>query len=101
MRYLRDVRGVDTARIRREGNSHSTLENFTMSYDIIKSELGEGAKIAFVTTRFHVYRAEKVAKSLGIETVGIGSPGVWYITPMNYLRECAAITQYWFTGKIS
>ncbi len=92
--------GIKSDRIILEENSHSTEENFIYSYEIITERFGEDASIAFITTRFHVYRAECVAKKLGIAAQGIPSKGVWYLTLNNYLRECAALTQYFLTGTI-
>lgn len=92
--------GIGEARILTEEESKSTEENFIFSKRIADRVLGEDAKLVFVTTRFHVFRAERTAARLGIEAEGIPAPGVWYITFNDYLRECAAITAYWLTGKI-
>lgn len=98
-RYL-VAHNIDESKIYMEDKSTSTVENFVFSNEIIKGLFPNGAKIVFVTTDFHVFRAEQVAKKHGIEAEGIGSESVWYITLNNYLRECAAIVQYWITGKI-
>ena len=92
--------GVDAARIVREEASTSTRENFEFSKAIIDERLGAGAKILFVTTRFHVFRAERTAARLGIEAEGIPAKGVWYITFNDYLRESIAITAYWISGRL-
>lgn len=93
-------KNIDENKIYMEDKSTSTVENFKFSNEIINDLFPNGAKIVFVTTSFHVFRAELVAKKAGIQADGIGSESVWYITLNNYLRECAAITQYWITGKI-
>ena len=93
-------RGVDPDRIIEEGRSESTQENFVYSKEIVDERLGEDASVVFVTTRFHVFRAERVAAKLGIEAQGVPAKGVWYLVPNDYLRECAAITAYWFMGDI-
>ena len=92
-------RGIAEDRIIMEEASESTEENFTFSMKIIE-ERGLGRKVAFVTTRFHVYRSELVAKKLGIDAQGIPAKGVWYITFNDYLRECAALTKYFLSGSI-
>lgn len=92
--------GVDPQRIISEDKSLSTEENFLFSKPIIDAALGEDAEIVFTTTRFHVFRSERAARKLGIETEGIPAKGVWYITFNDYLRECAAITAYFLTGRI-
>ena len=93
-------RGMAPERIMLEDRSLSTEENFRFSKELIDGTLGEDAVIVFTTTRVHVFRAERVAAKQGIEAEGIPAKGVWYITFNDYLRECAAITAYFLTGKI-
>ncbi len=92
--------GVPESRYIREDASTNTRENFLYSNKIICGRFGQGASIAFVTTDFHVYRAERVAKRQGIEAYGIAAPDVWYLSLNNHLRECMAIWAYAFTGVI-
>ena len=92
--------GIDESRIITEDQSRSTLENFTFSKPIIESRFGEDAKVVFVTTSFHVYRAGKVAESAGLKAQGLGTPSVWYIALNDYMRECAAITYYLIAGRL-
>lgn len=98
-RYL-VAKGIPEDRIIEEDESQSTEENFLFSYRIIKEKFGEDAKIAFVTTRFHVFRARLIAKKQGLEVVGIAASDFHLVAFNNYLRECAAIIQYAITGKI-
>ncbi|MBO4849251.1 MAG: YdcF family protein [Clostridia bacterium] len=93
-------RGIPEERIIVEDRSLSTEENFMFSSGLIRDDIGPDAKIVFATTRFHVFRSERTARSLGIEAEGIPAKGVWYITPNDYLRECAAIVSYFLTGRI-
>ncbi len=92
--------GIDDDRILVEDKSSSTEENFIFSKQLIEERLGSDCTVMFVTTRFHVFRAERVAAKLGIYAEGIPSRGVWYLTINDYLRECAALTQYYLTGVI-
>lgn len=92
--------GVDPGRVIEEERSESTQENFEFSKAIVDERLGSGARVVFVTTRFHVFRAERVAAKLGISAEGVPAKGVWYITLNDYLRECAAITAYLLRGDI-
>lgn len=98
-KYLVDL-GISPERIIEEGESLSTYENFLFSKEIIAERLGHDASIVFVTTDFHVFRAELTAKTAGVYANGIAADSVWYITLNNYMRECAAIVQYVITGKI-
>lgn len=98
-RYLIE-RGIPEERVIEESESESTYENFLFSGEIIAQEFGDDADIVFVTTGFHVFRAGLTAKAAGVSAQGIASGGVWYITMNDYMRECAAITQYFLSGKI-
>ncbi len=93
------ARGIAEDRIIEESASESTEENFRFSKAIIDERFGD-CTVVFTTTRFHVFRSELVAKKEGLEAEGIPAAGVWYITPNDYLRECAAITVYFLKGKI-
>lgn len=93
-------RGVSADKLIVEDRSESTYENFQYSLAILKKQLGRDPKIAFITTEFHVYRAELVAKRMGIDATGIGAKGVWYIAPNDYMRESIALTVYWLRGNV-
>ena len=91
------ARGIDPSRILLEDKAESTAENFAFSKALIDEKLGPDASIGFVTTRFHVYRAGRVAQKGGIQARGLGAPDVWYIALNNFLRECVGIC--WYTVK--
>lgn len=74
--------GVPADSIIEEGKSQSTEENFIFSFDIINRLFnGSGAaaesrpRVAFVTTRFHVFRASRIAKKLGYDVNGVSAKG--------------------------
>ena len=92
--------GVDPERVIMEEQATNTPENFLYSKAIIDDKLGTGTQIAFVTTDFHIYRAGRVAKSLGIDAFGIPAPDVWYLRLNNFLRECVGICVYALRGQI-
>ncbi len=98
-RYL-TAHGVADERILLESRAASTFENFRFSKALADSVIGPDAKLVFVTTRFHVFRSERIARSLGIEAEGFGADGVPWITPNDYLRETCAIVYYWLAGRI-
>ena len=93
-------RGIDQSRILQEDKATSTAENFAFSKAIIDEQLGPDASIGFVTTRFHVYRAGRVALKGGIPARGLGAPDVWYLAINNFLRECVGICWYTVNGWI-
>ena len=98
-KYLVNL-GVDQSRIYLEEKATNTRENFLYSKEIIDKVIGADAVIGFVTTDFHVYRAGKTAKSVGIEATGIAAPDVWYLRLNNFLRESVGIVGYTLLGKI-
>ena len=93
-------KGVDPSRILIEDKATSTAENFAFSKAMIDEQLGPDASVGFVTTRFHVYRASRVAQKGGISARGLGAPDVWYIALNNFLRECVGICWYTLKGWI-
>jgi len=93
-------RGVDANRIYTEEKAKNTMENFEYSKVIIDEVVGNNARIAFVTTNFHVYRAGQVAREQGVIAVGIPAEDVWYLRLNNFLRECVGICVYALRGDI-
>lgn len=93
-------RGIDGNRVYMEERAKNTKENFSYSKAIIDSVLGKNARIAFVTTNFHVYRAGQVAKAQGLSVTGIPAEDVWYLRLNNFLRECVGICVYALRGDI-
>ena len=100
MKLYMTERGIDETRVYTEELAKNTKENFANSKAIIDRVLGENARIAFVTTNFHVYRAGQVAKEQGIDAVGIPAEDVWYLRLNNFLRECVGICVYALRGDI-
>ncbi|MDO4571994.1 MAG: YdcF family protein [Clostridia bacterium] len=101
MRLYLIERGVDESRIYLEERAENTVGNFRYSKPIIEEALGPDARIAFVTTDFHVYRAGRVAVSQGVEAVGVAAPDVWYLRLNNFLRECVGICVYGLRGDLA
>lgn len=92
--------GIDESRILTEDASESTLENFRYSKAVIDSACGKDAKLAFVTTGFHVYRSTKVAENAGLSVSGIAAPDVWYLALNNFMRESVGICIYALRGDL-
>lgn len=97
-KYLLNL-GMDESRIYMDEKASNTVENFQYSKKIIDEKFGPDAKIAFVTTDFHVYRASRVAAAQGISAVGISAPDVWYLRLNNFMRECVGICVYALRGS--
>lgn len=92
--------GIAEDRVIAEERATNTTENFLFSKALIDEALGGNARIAFVTTGFHVYRAGAVAAAQGIEAFGIPAEDVWYLAVNNFMRECVGICVYALRGTI-
>ena len=97
-RYLID-KGVAGGRILMEDRSTSTLENLTFSKRVIENSGGDPARVAVVSSSYHLYRAKRMAAALGMEADGLPSSDGYpvYMTGM-YLREAVAVWKLWVLG---
>ncbi len=82
--------GVPENQILAEDQSENTFENLRNSAKLIRSRFGEGAKIAFSTTNYHVFRAGILAEQQGIHAEGIGSRTRSYFWINAFVREFVA-----------
>lgn len=76
--------GIDPKRMKKETESKNTEQNLAFSYALINNR---NAKIAIVTTRYHVFRALELARRANIPCIGYGSKTKWYFTLNALLRE--------------
>ena len=79
-------KGIRADRILIEDRSSDTAENMRFSYNIIR-EIKPGAKAAFFTTNYHVFRAGLKARRVKMRAVGMGAPTRWYFWPNAAVRE--------------
>ena len=88
-RYLLG-QGIPGSDIILEDKSTTTFENLRFSKDIIESR--EGRKYtALVTSNYHVYRALRYCRRVGLKCKGIGSHVAFYYWPCALIREFIAI----------
>lgn len=88
-RYLLS-KGIPAKDIIREDRSTSTMENLRFSKEIIDGR--EGRKYtALVTSNYHVYRALRYCRKIGLKCTGIGSHVAFYYWPSALIREYIAI----------
>ncbi len=88
-RYLLE-KGIPEDDILMEDRSTTTLENLRFSKDIIDSR--EGRKYtALVTSNYHVYRALRYCRRVGLSCTGIGSHVAFYFWPSALIREFIAV----------
>ena len=84
-----------------EKQSRNTYENLLFSKKII-DELKPNAKVAFVTTNYHVLRSGFLAKRVGLSAEGVASRTKWYFCVNGFVREMIAIfAMYWWTHPIA
>ena len=83
-------KGIPEEKIIIEDQSATTFENLKNSKDII--DAAEGRKYtALVTSNYHVYRALRYCRKVGLKCVGIGSHVAFYYWPSALIREFIAV----------
>ena len=82
--------GAEENEVFPEKRSKNTRENISFSRKII-DEMKENARIAIVTTNYHVLRSGMIARSEKIDAQMIGSGTKWYFWPNAFFRETVAI----------
>ena len=88
-RYLIE-KGIPEEDIIKEDKSTTTNENLTNSKAIIDAREGE-KRIAIVSSNYHVYRALRYCRRLGIKCTGIGGHTAFYYWPSALIREYIAV----------
>ncbi|MBQ6439682.1 MAG: YdcF family protein [Mogibacterium sp.] len=88
-RYLLE-QGIPESDIIMEDQSTTTLENLKFSKDIIDSR-EERKYTALVTSNYHVYRALRYCRRVGLKCKGIGSHVAFYYWPSALIREFIAV----------
>ena len=81
------LQGVPEDCILTEERSTDTEENMRFSRALIE-ERAPGARVAFFTTNYHVFRAGLKARQAGLASAdGMGAPTRWYFWPNAAVRE--------------
>ena len=83
-------KGIPAEMIIEEDQSKNTFENLQNAKAIVDSRKGR-KKFAFVTSNYHVYRALRHAKKIGLKCTGIGSHVAFYYWPSALIREYIAV----------
>lgn len=89
--------GVPARAILTEAESKSTEENFAFSRAVLAQQgIGADEPVAYVTNRFHCYRAGQYARAAGFSCVSAvpASIGLSSVLPC-YMREVLAVCYYW------
>ena len=85
-RYLLDE-GYPKDRILAETRATGTAENLRFSRDVLSARGISEARIAFATSDFHVFRTGVLARDMGMDAAGLGSPTKLYFWVNAYARE--------------
>ena len=88
-KYLLD-KGIPADKIIKEDKSTTTFENLENSKAIIEAS-EDGKYTALVTSNYHVYRALRYARKIGLNCTGIGSHVAFYYWPSALIREFIAV----------
>ena len=88
-RYLLE-KGIPESDIILEDASKTTLENLKFSKQILDGIDGR-KNTALVTSNYHVYRALRYCRKIGLKCTGIGSRVAFYYWPSALIREFIAI----------
>lgn len=98
-RWLAD-KGITPERIVKEEQARNTYENMAYSFEIIASR-GDGgtARIAVLTSEYHLYRAKLIARNMGTEVSGVAAKTANPFLRANYtMREALALWKYLIFG---
>ena len=79
--------GVPEEGILAEDRSANTWENLRNAQSMMKP----GARAAYATTNYHVFRAGVWASRNGLQAEGMGSKTKWYYWPNAFMREYVAL----------
>lgn len=90
--------GIAPSRITKEEKSTNTVENITFSAAIINDY---SSSVGIVTSNFHIYRAEQIARNIGFNKVyGLSAESGMGLTPHYLIREFFAVLKARFLGQI-
>ena len=88
-KYLMD-KGIPADKIILENRSTTTLENLKYSKEIIDAQEGRKYTV-LVTSNYHVYRALRYCRKIGLKCTGVGSHVAFYYWPSALIREFIAV----------
>ena len=94
--------GIDSARIVQEDRSRTTRENLENSFAILRARGGDPADgVGIVTSEYHLYRAKRMARSLGADPSGIAAETTLKTMRVNYfIREAVAAAYMQLAGTL-
>lgn len=91
--YLTD-KGVPDETILKDPDSFNTRQNLKNASDLLKKKKGI-KKVLIVTSDYHVPRSMAIARDMGFDACGLGSPCKPEYWIKNHAREALAWCKYW------
>ena len=95
--YLVD-NGISPDRIIQENTSTSTYENFEFANKLTNNDLATKSAV-FITSDFHIYRANHLAKLQGLSMNHMSAKTPWHSVVSAYLRENLALVKMFLFNK--
>lgn len=92
-------KGIPEDRIIKEEKATSTYENFKFSKEILDNHFKEPYTCAYITNRFHLYRAGKLGEETGLNARKLGADMDLYFVPSCYFRETLAVIKLWILKR--
>ncbi len=93
-RYLAE-RGVPEESILTDPDSFNTEQNLEHARELLRTSYNGIRKVLVVTSDYHVPRSLALAKDLGLDAAGLGSPCKPEYWLKNHSREALAWCKYW------
>lgn len=94
MRSYLTARGVPENQILEDPESFNTRQNLRNASKLLEGKPGI-KKVLVVTSDYHVARSLALARDLGFEAIGLGSPCKQEYWIKNHAREALAWIKYW------
>ncbi len=87
-------KGVPDETILKDPDSFNTRQNLKNASDLLKKKTGI-KKVLIVTSDYHVPRSMAIARDMGFDACGLGSPCKREYWIKNHAREALAWCKYW------
>ena len=87
-------KGVPDETILKDPDSFNTRQNLKNASDLLKKKTGI-KKVLIVTSDYHVPRSLAIARDMGFDACGLGSPCKPEYWIKNHAREALAWCKYW------
>jgi len=91
-RYLVE-RGVPKDSIIKEERSTSTYTNLLFSKGLFDDRFDTPYKTVIISSDYHIYRAIRLSKRLGLDCTHVHGNTAWYEMPVRYSREILAVAK--------